>query len=84
MPTADSETASVSKYSSLAVVLKDNAVDYLTARRHAKQHADMLDSIDARLRRLQTAELPQTPTKAELAQLLQSCGRYACFADPNN
>lgn len=81
LPTADVDTASVSDNSTLAeALLKDDAVDYLTARRQAKEFANALDSIDAQLRALQTAELPQAPSKTELAQLLHSCSRYGCSA----
>ncbi|KAL3150652.1 hypothetical protein ABBQ32_000452 [Trebouxia sp. C0010 RCD-2024] len=54
----------------MEVLMKDDVTDHLTARRQAKQLADTLQHIDAKLRALQTSELPAPPSKAELTQLL--------------
>lgn len=65
-------TASVSL---IEVLMKDDMTDHLTARRQAKQLAETLQHIDAKLRALQTSELPAPPSKAELTQLLSMCQR---------
>lgn len=56
-------------------LIKDDKTDHLTARRQAKQLADTLQHIDARLRALQMSELPPPPSKAELGQLLSEFQR---------
>ena len=56
-------------------LMKDDKTDHLTARRQAKQLANTLQHIDARLRALQISELPAPPSKAELDQLLSECQR---------
>lgn len=56
-------------------LMKDDKTDHLTARRQAKQLADTLQQIDAKLRALQMSELPAAPSKAELDQLLSECHR---------
>lgn len=56
-------------------LMKDDKTDHLTARRQAKQLADTLQHIDARLRALRRSELPAAPSKAELDQLLRECQR---------
>ncbi len=76
LTTTKSVCESTSESPSLVeVLLKDDRTDYLTARRQAKQLANMLHSIDTRLRLLHTSELPPAPSKAELALLLNDCKR---------
>lgn len=77
LTTTNSFCDSTSESASLTeALLKDESTDYLTARRQAKQLADMLHNIDARLRMLHTSRLPPAPSKAELSLLLDECRRY--------
>lgn len=53
----------------------DDKIDYLTAKRQARQLTEKLGDIDKRLRALQTAALPNALSKTELALLLKSCNK---------
>lgn len=66
-------------------MLVDTSDDYLSAKRHVRVLATALENVDARLRMLQTAELPQAPSPQQMAMLIQTCQRCvlyrAVFAD---
>lgn len=61
------------------MLLEDDTQDWLTAKRQARQIATRVEDIDAKLRRLQTAEFPKAPTKEQMAVLIHSCQRCAAF-----
>lgn len=70
-----SDHPSTDDVSLVEALMKDDNTDHLTARRQAKQLANTLQQIDAKLRALQMSELPAAPSKAELDQLLSECHR---------
>lgn len=56
-------------------MLLNDTADYLTAKRQARQLTGRIEDIDAKLRRLQTAALPRTPTQEQMALLVDLCKR---------
>ena len=56
-------------------MLLNDSEDYLTARRQAKHLTALVEDIDSRLRKLQTAELPRAPTHEQMMLLIDFCKR---------